>query len=246
MINFKKDPEKEVNINTNNNGREIAGFSAREGKNVNVRSTREQMAYLIIFVLFVAVSIFVDLKGTAAPNETSIDTQQLWTFETGEAADLDNIPSGNQKFMLDVSKYDIHGQALCMKSVDTTFRIFADGMEIYNYHPRTPNRFGLSYGMYVHTIALPDDTKMLTMKTEPIFRERPADLNDVTIDNAGHYMTNFFQRKLVFIRSVCRYHGGGDTVPSFWAWRRYTDALCRHRLYRLRSSVCTDRLRWLQ
>ena len=87
----------------------------------NLRSTREQMVYLTVFLLFVIVSIFVDLRGTAQNNEQFQLQENRWILETGEEIDVNNLPEGHHIVTSDLGKKTISGKSLCMKSIDTNF-----------------------------------------------------------------------------------------------------------------------------
>ena len=44
------------------------------------------------------------------------------------------------------------------------FDVYADGRQIYSYHPVIPKRLGPSYGMYVHTVPIPGGTTTLGLR----------------------------------------------------------------------------------
>ena len=163
----------------------------------NLRSTREQMVYLTVFLLFVIVSIFVDLRGTAQNNEQFQLQENRWILETGEEIDVNNLPEGHHIVTSDLGKKTISGKSLCMKSIDTNFIVYADGEILYTYYPKIPLRFGVSYGMFVHSIAVPDNTRELKIEVDPIFSDTVAGLNEVVIGDSGQYMTELFRRNMV-------------------------------------------------
>lgn len=161
-----------------------------------IRSTREQMVYLIIFVLFVAISVFVDIRESVPPETSFVPLSSSWTLETGADVDINNLPQGFHKVSLDLSGYSVNGKSLCLRSIDTNFTAYADGESIYDYHPVIPRRFGISYGMYVHTIPIPDNTKVLSVSVEPVFPDVEDGFKDVIIGDGGQYMTELFRKNL--------------------------------------------------
>lgn len=171
-------------------------FSRSENGRYSVRSAREQMVYLVIFLLFVMVSTFIDFRSSGRSFAPETESVTGWTNETGAAVDLDKVPLGDHSFTLDVSGLTLYGKSLCMKSIDTNFAVYADDELIYDYHPKIPKRFGLSYGIYVHTVAIPEGTKDLKVDVQPVFVNAPADLNDVVIADATQYMVRHFRRNI--------------------------------------------------
>ena len=130
----------------------------------NLRSAREQAVFLYFLIVFVAVSIYLD-RGNALPGVgDSISMQANWVTEAGEVVDLAEMPLGNLELTVDISALSIDHKSLCMKSIDTLLDVYADGQCIYSYNPSIPKRLGASYGMYVHTVPIPENTAALTLR----------------------------------------------------------------------------------
>ncbi len=163
----------------------------------NLGSTREQIAYLIVFILFILISMFVDRNSNVSNAERSVPLNSGWQLETGETADLDALPEGVHMLTKDVSALKVNGKALCLKSIDTVFSVYADGELLYDYHPVIPKRLGLSYGMFVHAVAIPENTAELSIQAEPVFPSVPAYLVNVRIEDSGEYMTALFRDNLL-------------------------------------------------
>ena len=175
---------------------------AERASQSSLRSTREQIVFLFFLITFILVSIQLD-RGSALPyigDSTAMSAN--WTTGDGEIADLSDLPLGNLDLTTVVSGVDVNGKSLCLKSIDTVFDVYADGRLIYSYRPTIPKRLGASYGMYVHTIPLPEDTAVLGLRLEPVFPGVPAALNDVAIEEGGQYMNDLYRNNLwAFARS---------------------------------------------
>jgi len=170
-----------------------AGQTQLQDSKIRMRSTREQLAYLLIFLIFVAVSIYVDWDSATYHAASRIPLESGWTLEDGTAADLSHLPGGPVTVRRNIEGQYMQGQALCLKSIDTNFDLCADGEIIYTYRPVIPKRLGLSYGMYVHTVTLPEGTKEVQLQLDPVFVRVAPGLRDVEINNADAYITTLFR-----------------------------------------------------
>jgi putative nucleotidyltransferase with HDIG domain len=169
----------------------------------NLRSAREQAVFLFFLIVFIAVSIHQDRNSALPYTGEIIPLNANWTTGEGEAVDLSNLPLGNLDLTKDVSQLSVEDKSLCLKSIDTFFDVYADGQPVYSYRPVIPRRLGASYGMYVHTVPIPENTAVLSLRLEPVFPGTPATLDDVVIEDGGQYMTDLFRSKLfIFVRST--------------------------------------------
>ena len=173
----------------------------------NLRSTREQILYLLVFLLFVAVSLYVDRDSKGYYPSNSLPANDGWIMESADVSDgsldLYNLPNGPITLRKDVRGLYTNGQALCFKSIDTDFDVYADGKLIYTYRPVIPKRLGKSYGMYVHTIVIPENTESVSLQLDPVFSGTSPSLEKVMIEDAGLYMSDHFSRNIVpFTRST--------------------------------------------
>lgn len=176
--------------------------TSKDARQGNLRSAREQVVFLYFLIVFVLVSIHLD-RGSALPYETdSVPVSADWTTAAGETVDLSDLPLGSLDLTKDISAIAVNETSLCLKSVDTVFDVYADGRRVYNYRPDIPKRLGISYGMYVHTVPVPEGTAVLGLHLEPVFPSAPASLNDVVIMNGGQYMSGLFRHNLsAFVHS---------------------------------------------
>ncbi len=173
----------------------------------NLRSIREQILYLLVFLLFVAVSLYVDRDSKGYYLSGSTPANDGWIAESAEASDgtldLYHLPEGPITVRKDMSGLYTNGQALCFKSIDTDFDVYADGRLIYTYRPVIPKRLGKSYGMYVHTVVIPENTAFVSLRLDPVFSGTTPSLERVMIEDAGLYMSEHYSRNMVaFTRSA--------------------------------------------
>jgi len=153
--------------------------------------------FLCVLIVFVLVSIHLDRGGERPGEGRSVPAGALWRAEDGAAVDLSEVPPGALTLTKDIRGLDLRGSSLCLKSIDTLFDVYADGRRIYSYRPDIPRRLGVSYGMYVHTVEIPEGTAELGLRLEAVFPGAPAALNDVVIGDGGAYMTGLFRGNLL-------------------------------------------------
>ncbi len=173
----------------------------------NLRSTREQIVYFVIFLLFVAVSLYVDRDSQGYYPSNGMPANEGWMTESWENSDtalnLYDLPAGSITIRKEVRGLYSNGQALCFKSIDTDFDVYADDQLIYSYRPAIPKRLGQSYGMYVHTVVIPEHAEYLRLRLDPVFPETSPSLERVMIEDAGLYMSEHFSRNMIpFTRSA--------------------------------------------
>ncbi len=175
----------------------------RHAEQGHVRSVREQIVFLSVLLLFILVSIYLDRTGESQIVSNSVPVKEGWMTEQNEIMDLASPPPGILTVTRDIRGLLAEGKSLCLKSIDTEFDVYADGTCVYSYYPEIPERFGKSYGMYVHTIELPESTAVLGLHLEPVFSGASAALNDICIEDGGQYTTRLFRDNLLsFMRST--------------------------------------------
>ena len=169
----------------------------------NLRSTREQMFYFLIFMLFVLVSCYVDQNHSVEEGYGILPVKEGWVAEDGSIHSLDALPPGNLTVSINVSDLGVQSKAICLKSIDTDLDIYADGNRIYTFHPTISRWLGRSYGMFVHTVTFPEDTERLELQLSPVFPGTSAGLKDVAFAEGGRYLNNLFRDNMVaFERSL--------------------------------------------
>lgn len=174
----------------------------QRAKQSNLRSAREQIVFFYILIVFILVSIHLDRDSALPFQRESIPMDTNWTTAAGDIVSLSDLPLGTIELTQDISALSAGRKSLCMKSVDTLVDVYADGNCIYSYHPIIPQRLGVSYGMYVHTVALPENITRLTLRMEPVFPGAPAALDQVVIQDGSQYMSELYRNNLfAFARS---------------------------------------------
>ena len=171
--------------------------------NSGFRSAREQIAYLFVFIMFILITVFVNRNSIYHISAEFIPLDSGWTLESGEDVTLEHLPTGEQMISIDVRGLSLNGRALCFKSIDTNFKVYADGKDIYSYTPVLPKRLGISYGMYVHTVELPEKCDTVSMQFLPVFPETAANLGDVVFGDSGTYMNELYMKNLFAFGQSC-------------------------------------------
>ena len=165
---------------------------------------RTELAHLSIAqaVCVLILLLFVLLSVASGNFKVNTDTTMLWDIndgwidENGQVVDLYDLAPGKQSVTLDISNKNVDGKAICFKSIDTNFKVYASNGMIYDYEPVMPRQLGASYGMQYHTIAIPEGSSFLRLELEPVFTNISAAVNDIAISEAGQYMTGVFKRNL--------------------------------------------------
>ncbi len=158
--------------------------------------SKEQIACIFILLLFVILTIVSSNQDINTDNAVLYDINEGWIDEDGQAVDLYELAPGSHLVTLDISKLNTDGKAICFKSIDTNFKVYASENLIYDYNPVIPRYLGISYGMQYHTISIPDGTSIIRLYIEPVFSNTQAVIRDIAISEAGQYMTGVFKRNL--------------------------------------------------
>jgi len=168
-------------------------------KNDTVSSNIEQVACILVLLLFVILSIISGNHKEYADTIVFDDINEGWIDENGLTVNIYNLTPGDHSVTLDVSSMNTDGKSICFKSIDTNFKVYESNRLIYDYEPVIPRHLGISCGMQYHTIAIPDGSTYLKLDIEPVFPNEPAAISDLAISEAGHYMTEVFKIKLFSI-----------------------------------------------
>ena len=127
-----------------------------DNTNMNfARSTREQLIYLFIFVMFLIISVIVSKKSSAGAKHEMIWAGDTWVTEEGVAVNPEEIPLGSHTISKNIKDLPTDGESLCFRSIDTDFTVYADDKQIYDYHPEIPGRFGKSFIRFPSPMTLP-------------------------------------------------------------------------------------------
>ena len=125
-------------------------------------------------------------------NSTITDMNDGWSADNGEIYSLSDLPSEQVTLRRSAEDLDLNNMRFCMKSVDTFFEVLADGKVIYSYHPEQHGLLGRSYGMYIHSIPVPENTSVLTLNLTPIFPDTPPAILGAVIEDPGMFMCDLF------------------------------------------------------
>lgn len=123
-------------------------------------------------------------------NITSLN--EGWRDDDGTIYLLSDLPIGEITLHRSMEGMNLENLRFCTKSVDTFFKVFADGELIYSYQPKQHGLLGKSYGMYIHAIPIPHKIGTLTVELIPIFSDTPPALLDAFIEDPGMFMGDLF------------------------------------------------------
>lgn len=155
-----------------------------------------------LMILFSIIVICSDTNASQQSSNSEFSIADGWIDENGKKRNLNSLPRGNLTLTKNISQMETKEQSLCTISMDTFFDVYADGTLIYSYKPKVPKILGKSYGMYVHTIAIPLNTEEITLSLEPLFSD-PAKLTDTKLETGSEYISGIFKKNMLpFLCSV--------------------------------------------
>lgn len=125
-------------------------------------------------------------------NSTVTDMNDGWSADDGGVYSLSDLPGEQITLRRSAEGIDLNDMRFCMKSVDTFFEVLADGEVIYSYRPEQYGLLGKSYGMYIHSVPVPENTSVLTLELTPIFPDTPPAILGAVIEDPGMYMCDLF------------------------------------------------------
>ena len=100
---------------------------AGPGKKGSPRSAAAHLACLAVFLVCIFISVYVNRNASYAPGN-GIPAEDGWIIEsTGEETDTQHFPLGSLSISKTIEGLYSPGQALCLKSIDTNFDVYADG-----------------------------------------------------------------------------------------------------------------------
>lgn len=137
-------------------------------------------------------AIFAGRYSYQGYDSTIIGINDGWLSDDGETYSLNDLPPGHTTLHHSADGLDLANMRFCMKSVDTFFEIYADGELIYSYRPEQSALLGKSYGMYIHSVPVPEDTSILTIEATSIYPEAPAAILGAVIEDPGMFMGDLF------------------------------------------------------
>ena len=149
-------------------------------------------SFLIVAVICVVTSLCVKDALYLGYDSTLTGINDGWFSDEGETYSLSDLPAGQRTLHRSLEGMDLNNLRFCTKSVDTFFDLFADGEMIYSYRPEQRGLLGKSYGMYIHAIPVPVDTRVLTVALTPIFPDAPPALLGAMIEDPGMFMGDLF------------------------------------------------------
>lgn len=189
------------------------------------------VSLLVIAVIITCVILGFQLDRADRFYDVSIlDLDAGWTDENGQAFRLSDLPYASLTLERSVEDIDLANMRFCTKSIDTFFELLADGEVVYVYQPQQAAFLGKSYGMYIHSIPVPADTKLLTLRLTQIYDDAPPALLNTMIEDPGMFIGDVFKEGLpgfcmcllmlllgiiMIVSGAFAYQGGGNQQMEF-------------------------------
>ena len=157
-------------------------------------SRRWLASVMVIAAILVCVIIVICAKDAfyLGYDAAVASVNDGWSSDDGDTYSLSDLPIGQITLHRSVEEFDLNNMRFCMKSVDTFFKVLADGEVIYSYQPEQHGLLGKSYGMYIHAIPVPESASTLTLELTPVFPDAPPALLGAVIEDPGMFMGDLF------------------------------------------------------
>lgn len=159
-------------------------------------------AAVIIALIFFSGMVYYSSMENRHYDLTVTELTNGWKTDDGQEQSLSALPIRAVELTTDISSVNLKNMRFCTKSVDTAFELFADGKRIYSYYYEQPAISGISYGMNMHMIPVPEGTQELTLRVIPNFTDTAPRLIDTMIADPGLYMGDLFKNG-IFNYSLC-------------------------------------------
>ena len=151
---------------------------------------------LILFAVTALVVYMTCCTNVRYYSDTVFDVSDGWVSSSGEAVSLSSLPTGDISVTHSLSEFDCDNKRLCFISTHTYVKAEYDGELVYDYAPSQVKILGKSYGMYIHLIPIPKGASFVTLKLYPIYKNSPASIKDVAIEDAGVFIAEIFHKGL--------------------------------------------------
>lgn len=153
------------------------------------------LAFVIIFIL-VAIILYKPFNYTGSSE--SIDIGKGWVIDGSD--DTINIESIEDSKVL-VYKYttikDNHKYKLCFKTLHTYVTVYADDVNIYEYKPDVNKLLGKSYGVYAHSVAIPEHTQKISLELKSVYNDEPARVRDMAYETEADFLINMLRKSAI-------------------------------------------------
>lgn len=155
---------------------------------------------LIVVIMFTVISeIAYKPFNDMSSQYTKIIMNDGWTVdETGETISLNEIDKANIKISININDIDTYKYKLCFKSIHTYVTVYADDKNVYEYIPDENKLLGKSYGVYPHTVAIPDNTDKVTLELQSVFDDA-VDIEELAFEDESTFLIDILKKGLADI-----------------------------------------------
>ncbi|MBR2085910.1 MAG: GGDEF domain-containing protein [Oscillospiraceae bacterium] len=146
---------------------------------------------LLIVTLILTCVLPLHYKGNAY--NIASDMSSCWRYSSnGQSADPEHLTfaGSSTEVYTFLERNDIQGRSLCFTSRNVVFTVYANDVEIYDFHPQLSGLYGKYYGDQVHMIQLPsfDETMRLRIECTALTVNRWTGFPDMTLEHSGGYL----------------------------------------------------------
>ncbi len=166
------------------------------GKKVYLDS-RFYYCLVIVAFLFFALFYAFSHQNITLSDTTSRQYDFEWYYEDGSKVDFNNLkPDVTYTISHVVDKNSTNNRSLCFYSKNVYFAVFLDDKAIYSFHPVPSRLLGKSYGIYPHSVSLPNlyENSTLSISIENLYPDTVGYVKDFTLGNGSFFTIHELQK----------------------------------------------------
>ncbi|MCR4649534.1 MAG: GGDEF domain-containing protein [Lachnospiraceae bacterium] len=166
------------------------------GKKVYLDS-RFYYCLVIVAFLFFALFYAFSHKNLTLSDTTSKQYDYEWYYADGSKVDFNNMKSDmTYSISHAVEKNTANNRSLCFYSKNVYFTVFVDDKAIYSFHPVPSRLLGKSYGIFPHSVSLPNlyEKSTLSISVENIYPETTGYIKGFTLGNGSFFTIHELQK----------------------------------------------------
>ena len=155
-------------------------------------------AFLPLIILTIIVLIECVLGGVSNQRSSvSPDFTEGWHTLSGEEISLSQLPKESVSIQHSLAGKDTVGKAICFKTSDSNITVSFDENTAYEYqYVQRWALYGKSYGMYFHTVPIPNDASTVTVKLTPLYEAAAPRISMLRIEKSGEFLNSLYQTEL--------------------------------------------------
>lgn len=171
----------------------------------NVRKTLKDFRTIwcmaAFFIMLTLILISIMWRNVLYEDTSIIPFDDNWSFWDGEKVDFENLELEEDVTYIHrvVDGKIINAKTLCFYTKNIFFSVYVDGSKVYDFRPDVPRYMGKAYGIYPHTITMPDvegevDIKMIVENAYP---GKTGYIHEMHLDKNNHFIINELQESMI-------------------------------------------------